>query len=106
MKLDKKAIYTKLEAQFKDPTFATETNNLCSHCMKLTEEWLSFYDGATSKTKREVKKDLKQYLMMNLKLNDPNSSYFAPSFVWRFLATNIVNWYVNVIVGEVLGINN
>jgi len=100
MKLDKKAIYTALEQNFPDPNYASETNSLCSHCLKLSEEWFTIEQNLTNKSKRELRKDLKQYISMNTNLRDTNSSYFVPSFIWFFIAGQIISWLVRYIIDK------
>jgi hypothetical protein len=98
MKIDKKDVYTAVESKFPDPTYSAEINNLTSHCLKLSDEWLSIEENITSKSRRELRKDLKQYIMTKTNLRDSSKSYFIPSFIWVFLAGQIISWIVRYII--------
>lgn len=98
MKINKKDVYSAVEGKFPDPSYTTEINSLCSHCLKLSEEWFSIEEDITSKSRRELRKDLKQYIMMNTNLRDSSTSFFIPSFIWVFLAGQIISFIVRYII--------
>jgi|LakMenE07Oct09ns_1017277.scaffolds.fasta_scaffold00938_6 hypothetical protein len=98
MKIDKKQIYDEVESKFSNPNYSTETSLLASECMKHAEEWLQQAGDFPFKNKRELRKDLKKYIMDRVDLQDAKRSYFIPSFIWIFLAGQIISYIVRLIV--------
>ena len=98
MKIDKKQIYEEVEAKFGNPNYSTETSLLASECMKISEEWLLQAGDFPFKNKRELRKDLKKYIMDRVDLQDTKRAYFIPSFIWIFLAGQIISYIVRLIV--------
>jgi hypothetical protein len=98
MKIDKKQLYDEVESKFSNPNYSTETSLLASECMKYAEEWLLQAGDFPFKTKRELRKDLKKYIMDRVDLQDTKRAYFIPSFIWIFLAGQIISYLVKLII--------
>lgn len=98
MSIDRKQFYTELESEFKDPAHSTEVNILAKECLLYGEEWLSLQKDTQTKSRRELRKDLKTYIVSKLDLKDPNKAYFVPSFIWMWLAGQVISWIVRYII--------
>lgn len=98
MKIDRKALYEAVEEKFPDPAHATEANNLARDCIKLSEGWLEQTKNTGRLTKRELRKDLKAHIMESVDLQDYKKAYFVPSFIWIFIAGQIISFIVRWII--------
>jgi len=98
MKIDKAALYEDIESKFPDPSFGENVNLLSRDCMKLAEEWLDTVKNSSRKTKRELRKDLKDYINNNIDLKDNKKPYYLASFVWVFLAQMLITFIVRWII--------
>jgi hypothetical protein len=98
MAIDRKQFYTDLELEFKDPSHSTEVNILAKECLKYGEEWLSLQKDTESKTRRELRKDLKTHIVSQVDLQDQSKAYYIPSFIWMFIAGQVISWVVRYLI--------
>jgi|TARA_R110000772_G_scaffold103023_1_gene203955 hypothetical protein len=49
-------------------------------------------------TKRECRIELKRHIMKKVDLNDMSRSYFVPSFVWTWIAHQVITYIVKLII--------
>ena len=95
---EKKSIYEAVEGRYSDPTYANEASILTREVIKISEEWLAQSKITPKTTRREARKDLKIYVMSQINLNDYKKSYFLPSFIWVFIATQIISYIIKMII--------
>ena len=95
---EKKSIYEAVEGRYSDPTYANEASILTREVIKISEEWLAQSKITPKTTRREARKDLKIYVMSKINLNDYKKSYFLPSFIRVFIATQIISYIIKMII--------
>ena len=98
MKINRKQCYEDMEKRFRDPWGAPERSNLLRECMNYAEEWYSEEQNYTGKSSKEQAKDLRAYIMDRIDLRDSKRSYFIPSFIWIFLASQLIQWFIKWII--------
>lgn len=99
MSINKADVYKAVEERFPDPAFGTEVNTLTREILKLSHDWLEKNDNS-SKTKRELRKDLKIYLKEQLVFDDPKKPYYFPAFVWIMIAQAVISFIVKYIINN------
>ena len=99
MSINKAEVYKAVEDKFPDPAFGTEVNTLTREILKLSHKWLEENDDST-KTKRELRKDLKFYLKEQLVFDDPQKTYYLPAFVWIMIAQAVISFLVKYIINN------
>ena len=95
---ERKAIYESVEGRYNDPTYSNEASILTREVIKLSEKWLKQSKITPKISRREARKDLKIYVMDNINLNGYKKSYFLPSFIWVFIATQIISYIIKMII--------
>lgn len=101
MNIDRKSLYEEVESNFPDTNYSESVNLLARDCMNAAEEWLAENSkGSGSKTKRELRKDLKAYIASKVNPRDSTQAYFIPSFIWVFIAGQVISFIVRWIVNR------
>ncbi len=78
-------------------------SGLAEEIVDIAEEWAQNYtDYPEKKTKRELRRDLKAYIKERLDFKDENKSYFIPTFVWVFIAQQVISWLVKILIEKYL----
>lgn len=98
MKINRKECYDAMEKRFRDPWASTEKSSLLRECMNYAEEWYNDESNYSGKSTKEQSKDLKSYIMGRIDLNDSKRAYFIPSFIWIFIATQLIQWFIKWII--------
>ena len=98
MKIDRETLYKDIEDKFPDPSFGESVNLLSRDCMVVAEEWLDQTKNTATKTKRELRKDLKAHISSKIDLKNDNKPYHHSSFVWIFIAQMLITFIVRWII--------
>jgi len=100
---DKENILKNTEYRFESKMFTSATQSLAAEVIDLAEEWAQNYTGyPEKKTKKELRRELKKYIKDNINLKDKNKAYFLPTFVWVFLAQQLISWLVKILIEKYL----
>jgi|TARA_R110000823_G_scaffold226188_3_gene353919 hypothetical protein len=76
---------------------------LAAEVVDLAEDWAQNYtDYPEKKTRRELRRELRKHIKDNLDLEDHTKSYFIPSFVWIFLAQQLISWLIKILIEKYL----
>tara|TARA_R110000824_G_scaffold397870_1_gene601146 strand:+ start:273 stop:638 length:366 start_codon:yes stop_codon:yes gene_type:complete len=54
-------------------------------------------------TKRELRISLRRYIKSNIDLSDHKKSYFLPTFIWVYIAQQVIGWIVKKIIEHYFG---
>lgn len=99
MKIDRSKLYNEIEAQFPDTNYSESVNLLARDCMAAAQEWIDEHAASSdSKTKRELRKDLKDYIASKVNPRDSTKAFFIPTFIWIFVANQIITFIVRWII--------
>tara|TARA_R100001163_G_C4989214_1_gene142434 strand:+ start:222 stop:605 length:384 start_codon:yes stop_codon:yes gene_type:complete len=49
-------------------------------------------------TKRDIKKSMLKYTLAKINLKDSKKSFFIPTFIWVFLAQQVISYLVKLII--------
>lgn len=101
MKIDRSKLYSDVESKFPDTNYSESVNLLARDCMVAAEEWLD--DNAkqsAKKSKRELRKDLKAHITSKVNPRDSTQAFFIPTFVWIFIAGQVINFIVRWIIAR------
>lgn len=103
---DKENILKNTEYRFEQKFEGFEkdkTQGLAAEVIDLAEQWAQNYTGyPEKKTKRELRRELKKHIKDNIDLKDKDKSYFLPTFIWVFLAQQLINWLVKILIEKYL----
>ena len=76
---------------------------LAEEVVDLAEDWANSYTGyPEKKTKKELRRELKAYIKERINLRDKDKAYFLPTFMWVFIAQQVVNWLVKILIEKYL----
>lgn len=101
MKIDRSKLYAEVESSFPDTNYSESVNLLARECMVAAEEWLDENAAKSrSKTKRELRKDLKAHIASKVNPRDSTQAFFIPSFVWVFIAGQVINFIVRWVINR------
>ena len=99
----KRTISLSAYRRFEKTMYGREKITLIDNCLNVAEEWAS--DKNTnyfSLPKNEMEKDLQKYLLDNVDIQGKKKSKFIPSFVWYWIATQVVKWIVKKIIDNLI----
>ena len=100
---DQENILKNTEYRFENKGFTKEMQSLADEVIDIAEEWAQNYTGyPEKKTKRELRRELKAYIKERIDLKDEKKSYFVPTFIWVFLAQQLVSWLVKILIEKYL----
>ena len=100
---DKENILKNTEYRFESKGRTKEIKLLADEVIDLAEEWAANYTGyPEKKTKRELRRELKSYIKDRVNLRDKDKSYFVPTFVWVFIAQQVISWLVKILIEKYL----
>jgi|TARA_R100000664_G_C2672684_1_gene84035 hypothetical protein len=96
---DKENILKNTEYRFESRGNTKEIVLLADEVIDLAEEWANNYTGyPEKKTKKELRRELKSYIKERIDLRDEDRAYFIPTFVWVFLAQQVISWLVKILI--------
>ena len=96
---DKDNILKNTEYKFEAKGNTKEIVMLADEVIDIAEEWAANYTGyPEKKTKRELRRELKSYIKERINLRDKDKAYFIPTFVWVFIAQQVINWLVKILI--------
>ena len=96
---DKENILKNTEYRFESRGNTKEIVLLADEVIDLAEEWANNYTGyPEKKTKKELRRELKSYIRERINLRDKDKAYFIPTFVWVFLAQQVISWLVKILI--------
>lgn len=100
---DKDNIVRNVGYRYETKDYRKNMEGLAAHVVELGEEWAQNFTGYPEKmTRRELRKSLRKYIRENLDIEDDTKSYFIPSFVWAFLAQQLISWLVKILIEKYL----
>jgi|TARA_R100000152_G_C6600103_1_gene57533 hypothetical protein len=100
---DKDNIVRNVGYRYETKEYRKNMEELAEHVIDLGEEWAQNFTGYPEKmTRRELRKSLRKYIKENLDIQDDSKSYFIPSFVWAFLAQQLITWLVKILIEKYL----
>tara|TARA_R110001592_G_C12821349_1_gene718992 strand:- start:74 stop:397 length:324 start_codon:yes stop_codon:yes gene_type:complete len=98
---NKEQILENVTDHFASRGYEDETYALADECIDLAEEWANNYDGDPStKNKRQLRLELRKYIKSKIDLEDYKKAYFLPTFIWVWLAQQIIGWIVKFIIDQ------
>ena len=81
--------------------FPDESVDFAGHVGYFAQKWMDeapWESDPELDTPRELRISLRRYIKRNIDLQDHRRSYFVPSFVWVFLAQQLIGWIVRLII--------
>tara|TARA_R100000278_G_scaffold113697_1_gene91937 strand:+ start:280 stop:600 length:321 start_codon:yes stop_codon:yes gene_type:complete len=95
---DKRKIYEEVERRWQDPTYSDQASILTREVMKISEEWMKQAKGINRMTVREARRELRLYIDERIDLQDMKRSYFLPTFIWVWVAGQIITFIIKWII--------
>ena len=100
---DKDNILKNTEYKFESKGNTKEIVMLADEVIDIAEEWAANYTGyPEKKTKKQLRRELKAYIKERINLRDKDKAYFLPTFVWVFIAQQVINWLVKILIEKYL----
>ena len=75
--------------------------DLADHTLYFAQKWFDeqpWLSNPELDTPRELRISLMRYIKRNIDLRDHRRSYFVPSFVWVFIAQQVIGWVVKWLI--------
>ena len=105
IKIDQSKILPQLKiwAEGRRRTYEDNSVDLGRESLDLAQEWFDLEPWKLGKpehfdTKRECRIELKRFIMSRIDLKDMSKSYFVPSFVWTWVAQQVITWVVKMLI--------
>jgi len=95
---EKRKIYEAVEAEFNDPTYSDQASSLTRDVIAACESWLKDNKTGIPRSAREARKDMREFVYTKIDLNDYKRHYFLPSFIWLFIAGQVISFIVKWII--------
>tara|TARA_Y100001963_G_scaffold148211_1_gene225711 strand:- start:542 stop:868 length:327 start_codon:yes stop_codon:yes gene_type:complete len=100
---DRENIVRNVGYRYENKDYRKNMEGLAEHVIELAEEWAQNFTGYPEKmTRRELRKSLRKHIRENLNIEDDTKSYFIPSFVWAFLAQQLISWLIKILIEKYL----
>ena len=100
---DKDNIVRNVGYRFEGKQDRESYQSLAAEVVDVAEEWAQNFDGYPEKmTRRELRRSLRRYIIERVDLEDDTKPYFIPSFVWVFLAQQLIAWLVKILIEKYL----
>ena len=100
---DKDNIVRNVGYRYEKKEYRKNMQELAEEVIDLAEEWAQNFTGYPEKmTRRELRKSLRKHIKENLDIHDDSKSYFIPSFIWAFLAQQLITWLVKILIEKYL----
>ena len=104
IKIDKSYFMPKVKERFgKEGRHAhtDEAVDLADDVFMYSQQWFDsapWRDDSELDTKRELRIALRRYIKKNIDLGDHKKSYFLPTFIWVYIAQQVIGWIVKQII--------
>jgi len=84
-------------------TYEDNSVDLGRETLDVAQEWFDLEPWKTGNpehfdTKRECRIELKRFIMKRVDLKDSTKSYWVPSFVWTWVAQQVITYIVKLII--------
>tara|TARA_R100000008_G_C3566175_1_gene159263 strand:+ start:442 stop:774 length:333 start_codon:yes stop_codon:yes gene_type:complete len=97
--INREEIVNSVEKEFIQSAHPDEAVDFADDVIKISEQWLQSKEYEQLKgNKRKRRIALKRYIRKNLDLNDSRKSWFIPSFVWIWIAQQVISYIVKIII--------
>lgn len=96
---DKENILKNVGYRFEGKQESPQAQSLAAEVIDIAEEWAQNYTGyPEKKSKKELRRELKRHVKEKIDLHDYKKSYWLPNIVWVFLAQQLINWLVKILI--------
>ena len=103
IKIDKNVYMPYIKENFGKEShgFGDESVDLAGHVGYYAQKWMDeapWLADPELDTPRELRISLRRYIKNNIDLTDHKRSYFLPTFVWVYIAQQVIGWIVKKII--------
>ena len=103
IKIDKEVVMPYVKKKFgrRGNAHADQSVDLADHVLYFAQKWFDeepWKADPDMDTPRELRIGLMRYIKNNIDLRDDRRSYFVPSFIWIFLAQQVIGWIVKWLI--------
>ena len=101
VKLNKEQILEEVEKKYDDSAHDEQIYSLADEAIDLAQQWIDENeDKIPEMTHMKLRLAIRKHVRSNMNFTDTEKSYFVPSFVWAWLAQQVIMWIVRYIINN------
>tara|TARA_R100000008_G_scaffold16323_1_gene8006 strand:+ start:850 stop:1248 length:399 start_codon:yes stop_codon:yes gene_type:complete len=101
IQIDSELFLPKIHKKCDSRMMGNESKRLSSAVLEIAQGWFDdppFKRNKEIDTQVECRIDLKYYILEKIKLKDRKSKFFIPTFVWVFIAQQVISYIVKLLI--------
>lgn len=101
IQIDQDYFLPQIDSEYGSGRFGDSGKKLSREVLNVAQGWFDdppFKSDETINSRRECRISLKYYVLQEINLRDKNNSFFMPTFIWVWVAQQIVSYIAKLLI--------